>query len=131
MMDVESTVATGSGLMIPNYFSPVRSNPHRALSVEEKCRQPVELALCYKRRELHYSLATGSAARLYKEKCSQAVQGEVQPGCTRGSAARLYKRKCDQAVELAFSYKRRELHYNQAVQEEVQAGCTRGNPARL
>ena len=41
---------------------------------------------------------------------SQAVQEEVQPGCTRGSAARLYKRKCSQAVELALYHKRRELH---------------------
>ena len=60
-------VAAGSGFMAHNYIFPVRCDSHRAFSVEEKCRQAVELAFCCKRRELHYS---------------QAVQEEVQPGCS-------------------------------------------------
>ena len=49
--------------------------------------------------------SSGSAARLHKRKCSQAVQ-----------------RKCSQAVVLPFRYKRRELRYSLAVQAEVQPG---------
>ena len=99
--------------MTHNYFFPVRSDLHRALSVEEKSSQAVELAFCYKRRELPYRV-------LY----SLAIQEEVQPGCTRGSVARLYKRKCSQVVELPSWYKSRELLCSLAVQEEVQPDCS-------
>ena len=114
--------------MTHSYFFPVRSDPHRAFSVEEKCSQAVGLAFCYKRRELYYSQAVQeavqpgctrrSAARLYK------TQEEVRPGCTTGSAGRLYK-KCRQAVQEEVqpdcTNKRK---CSQAVQKEVQAGCS-------
>ena len=94
----------------------MRSDAHRAFSVEEKCSQAVELAFSYKKRELH---------------CSMAVQEEVQPDCTsgsaarlyRGSAVRLYKKKYSQIVQAECS-QAVQRKCSQAVQEEVQPGCT-------
>ena len=133
--------------MTHNYFSLVRSDPHRAFLVEEKCSHSVELAFCYKGPEL-------ATTWLHKRTCRKAVEKEVQPGCprgsaerlhkrkcrkavqTRGSAARLYKRRCCQAVELAFYYKRKEpqfrsffyrmavLHYSLDAPPLVQPGCS-------
>ena len=115
--------------MIHNYFLPVWTESHQAFSVAVQPGCRTNFLYC-KRRELQLVVqeevqpgcATGSAARLYKRKCSHAVQEVVQPGCstiypsgiekgttlqpgcTRGSAARRYKRKCSQAVELACYY---------------------------
>ena len=64
----------------------------------------------HKQEEVQPGCTKGSAARLYKGKCSQAVQREVRPGCTKGSAARLFK-----------SYKRK---YSLAALLLVQPGCS-------
>ena len=59
---------------------------HYSRTVQEKV-QPLGCT-----RESAAGLYNGKCSRAVHEeliKCSQAVQGEVQPGCTRGSAARL------------------------------------------